>query len=132
MARKGGTPENLKHFVKGQSGNPGGVSKYGLSRGKVTKIVAELVEMTSKQLQKLSVSQDSTMLQRTIAAILLKAEETGDYSRLEFLLARSIGKVKDSLEVSTIKPYIIHRPDGSALELGAKQEVIDGDIEDGE
>jgi hypothetical protein len=39
------------------------------------------------------------MLEVMVASIMARAAKDGDYSRLEFLLARSIGKVKDISEV---------------------------------
>ncbi len=132
MAEKRTGKENLKPWQPGQSGNPSGKKKGLLTAQKVTDLVSRLSSLNRMELQAVVADPKSTMLEITFASVLVNAAKSGDYSRLEFLMARSIGKVKDQLEVSTIKPYIIHKPDGSALELGAKQDVIDGDVEDTE
>jgi hypothetical protein len=55
--------------------------------------------MTRAELEAVKASTKSSMIEITIAAIFIRAADDGDYSRLEFLLARSIGKVKDIAEV---------------------------------
>ncbi len=128
--------KNLKPFVKGQSGNIAGKPRHLLTTAKISSIVGKFCEMTREQLQKIVQNPKSTMLEITVAGILARAAKDGDYSRLEFLFARSVGKVKESLEVSTARPYIVHRPDGSALELGMTRGeaeealTIEGDVEE--
>ena len=60
------------------------------------------------------------MMEVIAAAILAQAAQKGDHVRLEFVLQRMIGKVKDALEVTVAKPFIIRRSDGSSVELGAE------------
>ncbi len=123
-------PDPKYRWKPGQSGNPTGKRKGLLTTAQIASLVTRLSQLNRMELKAINDDPKSTMLEITVAKILDQAAESGDYSRLEFLLARSIGKVKDSLEVSTVKPYIIHKPDGSVLELGAKQDVIDGEVEE--
>ena len=57
------------------------------------------------------------MIEITVASIFAKAAKDGDYSRLEFLLSRTIGKVTDKMEIQAKPSMTIHRPDGSTIEL---------------
>jgi hypothetical protein len=61
---------------------------------------------------------DITMIE-IAAARQVVAAGGGDIKAFDFVLDRSIGKVKDKLEVQGPKPTIIKRKDGSAVELGA-------------
>jgi hypothetical protein len=109
-------------FKPGQSGNPGGKPKGILTNDKIQGVIGRFADMTRDELQAVIQNQKSSMLEITVASILAQAAKGGDYTRLEFLLSRTIGKVKDQLEVSTVKPYIVERLDGTTLELGAKPE----------
>lgn len=123
-------PPKKSQFKKGQSGNPSGKPKGLLTADKIASLVTRLAQLDRASLNAITTNKKSTMIELAVAKILEQASD-GDYASLEFLLARSIGKVKDSLEVTTVKPYIIHRPDGSALELGAaKPDVVEGEVED--
>lgn len=114
--------KNLKPYPPGVSGNPAGRAKQFLTQDKIMSVIGKFADMTSAQLEEILKSPKSSMLEITVASILAKAAETGDYSRLEFLFSRSVGKVKEQLEVTAVKPYLIQRADGSVLELGAKTE----------
>ncbi len=52
--------------------------------------------------------------------ILLMAITTGDQAKAEFFLNRLIGKVKDEVEVTVVKPFIITRLNGDQVEMGVK------------
>jgi hypothetical protein len=47
-------------------------------------------------------SPKSTMIEIMIASVMSKAAKDGDYARLDFLLTRSVGKVKEEIE-QTVK-----------------------------
>lgn len=119
------TSKNLKPFPKGTSGNPSGRPKGALTTPEVSALMGKFCRLSRDELTAVIQNQKSSMIEITVASILAKAAKDGDYSRLEFLLARSIGKVKDQLEVSSIRPYVIERLDGTQLELGAKLETED-------
>jgi hypothetical protein len=94
-------PQNkhLKHFPKGVSGNPNGKPKQLLTKDKVSAILGRFATMTRDQLQDVATDPKSSMIEIMIASIMVKAAKEGDYARLDFLLTRSIGKVKDELEL---------------------------------
>lgn len=138
MARNG-TKTGGKNFVKGQSGNPAGrppmpkelqnVRKLSPSYIKI--VISKLCNMGKEDLEKYLKDNRTPMVEITIGAILVKATAEGDYSRLNFLLDRSIGKVKDNLEITIPKPTIIERLDGSQMQLGHdKPKMIDAEYED--
>jgi hypothetical protein len=93
--------EHLKPFVKGQSGNPGGMPRIpdhlrgiaSLTQGEVTKIVSKYARMTCGELQAVGDSADTPVLEVAIASVFMQAIKHGDYTRLAFLLDRAIGKV---------------------------------------
>lgn len=117
MARKGGTPENLRPFQKGQSGNPAGRPKNLLRTDEVRNLIGRLWRLSREELQKIVQNPKSSMGEIMVASIVAKAAQTGDYTRVQFLLERTIGKVKDEIEVAA-KPYIVERLDGSQVAMG--------------
>ena len=90
-------PNPPKHtqFKPGQSGNPSGKRKGGLTVDEVSDLMARFCRLSRDALQAVVEDPKSTMIEITVASILARAAKDGDYSRLEFLLSRSIGKVKD-------------------------------------
>lgn len=131
--RKGKKPVPPKEaqWKPGQSGNPSGRPKGLLTTSQISATVGRLGMMTTAELTEVYQHPSTSVLDKALANALLLAAESGDCSKLEFLFQRSIGRVKESIEVSTTKPYIIRHPDGSALELGARQaEVINGEVEE--
>jgi hypothetical protein len=57
-----------------------------------------------------------------MAAIIFKGLSTGDWSGNEWIQQRLLGKVKDQVEITQPKPFVINYLDGSKTELGAKLE----------
>jgi hypothetical protein len=50
----------------------------------------------------------------------LKAEQHGDQNRINWILDRTIGKVKETKEIILPVPTIVERPNGDIIELGAE------------
>ncbi len=109
-----------KQWKPGQSGNPSGVRKGKLTRDEVETIMAKFARHSREQLQAVVQNPKTPMLEIMVASVMAKAAKDGDYSRLDFLLNRSIGKVKDMLEVSQPKPFVVTRASGEQLVLGAE------------
>lgn len=88
-------PQNkhLKHWPKGVSGNPLGKPKQLLTKDKVKSVLGKFCDMSIAELQAVANNPNAKMLEVMVANIMIKAAETGDYSRLDFILNRSIGKV---------------------------------------
>ena len=86
-------------FKPGQSGNKGGRPKGQLTADQVSACIGRLASLSYTELKAHSENKSKPTIEVIVATILVKAADTGDYSRLESLLARSIGKVKDVSEV---------------------------------
>lgn len=88
-------PQNkhLRPFKPGQSGNPGGRPKQLLTKEKVKGILGKFADMTRQQLQDIIKNPESSMLEIMVASIMAKAAKSGDFSRMNFILDRSIGRV---------------------------------------
>ena len=116
-------PQNkhLKPFKPGQSGNPSGKPRGLLTRSQVEALISKFSSLTRDQMQVVIQNPKSTMIEIMVASIMAKASKDGDYSRLQFLLERSIGKVKEQLEMLMPKPVVINRRDGTQLILGAEK-----------
>ena len=122
----------LKPFVKGQSGNPGGRLKLPddikearkLNQIELERLVNKYLWLTADEVKALDKNPATPMMERMILSIVSIAAEKGDQQRLEFILCRLIGKVKDQIEVSTVKPYIVNHMDGTQTVLGAAPEVL--------
>jgi hypothetical protein len=117
MAGKG-NPDLKPRWTKGQSGNPSGRPKGQLRRDQVEAVMGRFSAMTRAELQKIVQNEKSTMLEIMVASVMAKAAKDGDATRLQFLLDRTIGRVKEQVEISTPTPYVIERLDGSQIEMG--------------
>lgn len=97
--------QNLKPWKPGQSGNPRGPEKHVGALRKLTqaqvKVVMDLVLMNDVgSIEKLRKDPKTPLLQAWICSIALKGFKTGDHSAIEVLLARTIGKVKEVVDVN--------------------------------
>lgn len=90
--------ENLKPWRKGQSGNPSGRKPGSIRADDVDAAMDKFARLKADELADKVADPKTNVLERMIGAVMLKTIETGDASRLEFLLARSIGKVKEVVE----------------------------------
>lgn len=94
-----GKPPKEYQFKKGQSGNPSGRPKDLLTKDKVNAVLARFSDLTKEELKGVLDSKKSTMLEVMIASVMMKAAENGDPIRLDFLWNRSIGRVKEEIEI---------------------------------
>lgn len=94
---KGGTPENLKPFKKGQSGNPKGRPKGGKNRATVLR---ELMALTRKGKDPITgESKDFTHEELMCMSIMKKAIEKGDVQAFNAIYDSLYGKAKSSDEL---------------------------------
>ena len=122
-----------RDFKPGQSGNPAGYpglpkdirDARKLGQIELERTVNRLIYMTSDELTAVITDTSVPMFDKILAQILCQASDKGDQARLDFILNRVVGKVQDRVEVTTPKPFIIERRDGSQIELGAKIESED-------
>lgn len=128
MARK--PPPEHTRFKKGQSGNPGGKVKLPedikqarkLNQVELERIINKYLYMDRDAVKEAISSPSTPMMELMVASIVAQAAQKGDHARLEFVLQRMIGKVKDQLEVSTPKPFIVERLNGDQILIGSKVE----------
>lgn len=93
-------------WQKGQSGNPGG--KYALppelkgirslSQIEACKVISKYARMNKAELRAVCTKDETPVLELAIASIFAKCIETGDHSKLTFLLDRSIGRIPEIKE----------------------------------
>lgn len=96
---------NLKHFKKGESGNPAGAQKHdpefkavkNLTKKEMIEVGNLIVKNDYSQLLKLAQTTKATSLQKMIASVVVKIIQEGDMKNLNILLDRLIGKVKDEI-----------------------------------
>lgn len=126
MAAKKG---NTHGFKKGQSGNPSGRKptppelKYveKLTKENVCLTISKYCNMSSFELNILN-TDELKAFDVVIVNALRTAAEDGDMQKLEYLLNRAVGKVKDQIDHTVIRPTIIERLNGTQLQLGTLEE----------
>lgn len=109
---KNGKPTNSagKPFQKGQSGNPAGSSAIARELGHIKKInqtevvdlLCRFAKMPTHEIAAFGKDQTNKGLDMIVATIFIKAINTGDHTRLGFILDRIIGKVKEAVEHSFV------------------------------
>ena len=136
MAEKKDPRKNLKPFKPGQSGNPSGRPKTPediakakrLNQHELDRIINKYLWMDREAMQARLKDPSTPMMEIMVGSIVAQAAQKGDQQRLEFILQRVVGKVKDQIEVAA-KPYIIERRDGSQVLLGAQDSDVGDDDE---
>lgn len=107
--------DQLTPWKPGQSGNPGGRPKELLTTQSVAGLMGRLCRLTRDELFDVVKDPKSTMIEIMVASIMARAADQGDAGRLDFLLNRAIGRVKERLEVDDIR---------KELEAMSKDELI--------
>ena len=122
--------ENLKPWVTGQSGNPEGrpaipedVKKIRkMTNDEVKEVGTLLLNGKESDLKAMLTSEETPILKKWMASVSLEGLRNGDEKRLNAILDRIVGKVKDVVQVELPKPTVIERLDGTSVELGAVME----------
>lgn len=99
-----------KPFAKGNSGRPVGTTIIPkkvkeLNRKDMEKVISKYLKKSVLQLNEIAKNPKTKSLDLMIIKIIVEAIKRGDYTRLNFLMDRTVGKVKESIEHSN--------PDGS-------------------
>lgn len=92
----------------------------------VRKVFSKILQMKEFELERLLENPHASMLEKIAGKIVADAYEKGCHYKLNFLLDRIVGKVKDQVEPLVARPTIIERLDGRVIELN--QEIIDVSI----
>ncbi len=118
----------LKPFKKGQSGNPGGKIKVPddikearkLTQIELERTINSLLFLDKEALQARIKDPKTPMIEMIAASIMAQAAVKGDHLRLDFILQRMIGKVKDQIELSTPVPFVLRKRDGEEIVMGVE------------
>lgn len=122
-------------FKPGDRGNPGGRPKLTadekklqkLTKPMVAKLLTETCGMTRTDMERAAQEPNTTAIKILfIKAVLDGLDPKGDAVKAcEFILNRTVGKVKEEIEMHLPVPTIIEYPDGSQTLLGSKMENED-------
>lgn len=122
-------PAGKKGFQKGNPGGPGRPKKdpafaqvYKLTKHEVEQGLIHFLKMDVDELEETLKDKKRTVMEHMVGRVALMAIKNGDYQRLNFLLERIIGKPKEAIEHTVIKPTIVELSNGKTIELGAKTE----------
>lgn len=125
MGRKTGG----RDWVKGQSGNPAGSKlpediKEGrkINRMEVERVFNKLMNAAKDELISIGNDPKTPILEAITARVMAKAYNQGDHQRLNFLLDRLVGKVKETIEHVGPKVRILEKADGTKLILTTEDE----------
>lgn len=102
-------------FRPGQSGNPSGRPKLPedlkkarrLNQIAVGRIINEYMNLSITELKFELEDESTSALEAMIGKIIIEAHKVGDYSRVNFLFDRMIGKVTEKVEHKMPKPTVI-------------------------
>lgn len=112
-----------------EPGNPGGPGQppippelkaaRRLNKVEFETMANRYIWSTAAELAAALANPETPALERVLVQILTEAAIHGDQAKAEFFLNRLIGKVKDEVEVSIVKPFIIRRLNGEEIEMGS-------------
>lgn len=93
-----------RNFAPGQSGNPKGAPKKGIKQARqmtatmFSEIVLRYMDFTLEDINKAFIDPKTPALDLIVLKILHESIKKGDNIRMNFLLERTIGKVKDVID----------------------------------
>lgn len=104
MAFKNPEHQKGRPFPKGVSGNPSGRTKLPAELKKikpftteeVERLIAKYLRMTTAQLNEVVHDKKSPAIAVLFGSIIIHCAKSGDYSKLDFLLNRTIGRVSEA------------------------------------
>ena len=99
--------DNLIPFKKGESGNPNGRPKkfttllkgIGYKQSEINDTIQNMLGMDMEQLKDIVQSDDTTILEKTIANALYRSFRKGSLYSIDTLLTRVYGKPKEQIQL---------------------------------
>jgi hypothetical protein len=97
----------VNQFEKGQSGNPNGrprkyvslLKEQGYKLSEINDTIQTMMAMDVSELQKVNDNPKATIMEKTIAAAMIKSLKNGSLFSLETLLTRVYGRPKETSTV---------------------------------
>lgn len=97
----------VNQFEKGQSGNPNGrprkyvslLKEQGYKLSEINDTIQNMMAMDVSELQKVNENPKATIMEKTVAAAMIKSLKNGSLFSLETLLTRVYGKPKETTAV---------------------------------
>ena len=96
--------QNLKHFKKGQSGNPKGrpsvrkeLQRQGLNKQEAFNAIGMLLQCNRGELVKIAEDKEEQVYKTSIARAILKDIATGKISTVDSIFDRLFGRAKQSI-----------------------------------
>lgn len=124
MAKRGAKPGN-KHGKQFQEGNPGRIPKpyqvqeiRRLTALEIEEVASMLLQSKMALIAEIVNDPDASVLKRWFASCIITGIKESDMSRLNAVLDRTIGRVKQHIEVSTAEPFIFEALDGTKTIMG--------------
>lgn len=117
--------------IKGRPPTAAAVQKLKrITSETVAQQIQDVAFMSVAELEIYLARRDVPAMGAMFGRILLEALKTGDPSKASFLMERTVGKVKERLEVSTPVPFIAEYSDGTKEIMGAVvgPPVLDGEV----
>lgn len=130
-------PKRGRPFKKGNPGGPGRprspkhIKRLAkLTREEAKQLFVELMHKSQREIEEICADKDRTVLELAVAKVALEAVKGGDISRIGFMLDRTIGRVKEEVEIKLPTPFIVENLEGPSTYLGAKDDSLDAEVVD--
>lgn len=122
--------KNLKPFEKGNRMNPGGKPKVPddikemrkLTSVELERIINKLIHSDISELSLMLKEKKDTVIVLMVARLLHDVLSKGDHQKYSLMVDRLVGKIKEQIEVTTVKPFIIESPAGDTITMGLKDD----------
>lgn len=98
-----------------------------LNKEEMARLLTIFLNHSIEEVKAFAKDPKSPAMMAVMASCFMKAHETGNFAFIESVLQRTVGKVKEQIEVFTPKPTIVKMLDGSTMVLGTSK----GDKDEG-
>lgn len=93
-----------------------------LNKTEYEAVVNKYLWCSLAELERYAEDKSIAVMEAWIVSIMARGIKTGDWGGHEWIAQRIMGKVKDQLEVTQLKPFVIHHTTGEQTVLGAQVE----------